>query len=158
MAVLVITHKDSNFRLPLPYQVFINGKFAGVMTKPQAWLQLPAGKYVVTICFGGTFRIGKRGKMLDLTLSSTEVVNIADVGYTCLEFQNKERWWDILFSIDLIVWLILMFFTLPHPWNLIYHIISDGFFLVWLIRLYVVRKRYFSIETTQSIYPPKQVK
>ena len=156
MSLLIITHKD-NSAFRLPYHIILNGSFLGTMTTPQARLRLPPGCYTLTIRCGGFLPIGKKGKSLDLTLSTTESISVSESGYTCIEFKNKERWWDILFTIDLVVWFISLFLTLPHPWNIIYHVISDGFFLLWLIHLIVVRKRYFSFYTTYSDTPPKEI-
>ncbi len=128
----------------------------GVMTTPQVNITLPAGVYVLSICFGGYLPIGKKGKHIDLTLSTTETIRVNETGYTCLEFRNKERWWDIVFTIDLVVWLVLIFFTLPYPWNIVYHVLSDGFFLAWIIRLVAVRKRYFAFATTYRDTPPEE--
>lgn len=140
-----------------PYQVIVNGQLVGTMTTPQARLRLRAGYYTITIRAGGYLPIGKKGKTLDLTLSSTAPVHVSESGYTCLDFKNKERWWNTLFNIDLILWLASLFLSIPHPWNIVYHVVSDGFFLLWIIRLFVVRRRYFAMETYITTDPPEAV-
>lgn len=42
--------------------------------------------------------------------------------------------------------------------NIVYHIVSDGFFVAWLIRLFVVRKRYFAFHSYVSPTPPEEIK
>ena len=164
MSVLVITHQQKSLGFSLPYQIFINGSLVGLMTTPQIQIRLPEDTYTVTICAGAVLPIGKSGKQLDLRLSSSLMVRTSAKAYTCIDFKNKERWWDVIFSIDLILWIVLLFFTLPKPWNIVYHILSDGFFLVWLVRLIVLRKRYFTLSSYQmsdlakKIQPQKQKK
>ena len=51
-----------------------------------------------------------------------------------------------MFDIDLVLWLSSMFFTLPGTWDTVYHAVSDGFFLLWIVRLVLIRKRYFVLE------------
>jgi len=157
MSLLVITHRQKEFGMRLPYQIIVNGRLVGTMSTPQARLKLPAGYYTITIRTGSYLPIGKKGKTLDLTLSSSAPVHINEGGYTCLDFKNKERWWNILFNIDLILWIICLFIRIPSPWNIVYHVISDGFFILWIIRLIVVRKRYFDIQTYFTNEPPKAV-
>jgi len=157
MAILVITHKQKSLVPGLPYQVLINGQLVGMLSTPQARLNMPAGQYAVTIQAGGFVPIGKKGRGLDLSLSSTATVKVSEGAYTCLDFQNKERWWDILFTIDLFLWLASLFFKLPHPWNIVYHAVSDGFFLIWIIRLIVLRKRYFSLDVYTTVKEPEKI-
>lgn len=157
MSLLVITHRQKDFWVRIPYQVIVNGRLVGTMNTPQARLRLPAGYYTITIRSGNYVPIGKKGKTLDLTLSSTAPVQVSEYGYTCLDFKNKERWWNTLFNIDLILWLASLFLSIPHPWNIVYHVVSDGFFLLWIIRLFVVRRRYFAMETYITTDPPESV-
>lgn len=42
-------------------------------------------------------------------------------------------------------------------WNIVYHVVSDGFFLLWIIRLFVVGRRYFAMETYITTDPPEAV-
>ena len=157
MSLLVITHRQKEWGMRMPYQVIVNGQLVGTMTTPQARLRLPAGYYTITIYTGGYLPIGKKGKTLDLTFSSTKPVFVSESGYTCLDFKNKERLWNTLFNIDLILWLASLFVHIPHPWNIVYHAVSDGFFLFWIIRLFVVRKRYFEMKSYATTEPPEAV-
>ncbi len=157
MAELIITRKQKDY-FKMPYQVIINGQLVGMMRTPQARLRLPAGYYTVTIRTGGFVPVGKKGKTIDMTLSSTKTIQIADSGYNCLDFKDSGRWWDVVFTIDLVVWLISLFLTIPHPWNIVYHVLSDGFFVAWLIRLFFVRKRYYTMTSYTTDTPPEEVK
>ena len=157
MAEFIITRKQKDY-WKMPYQVIINGRPVGTMRTPQAKLHLPAGFYTVTIRTGSYVPVGKKGKTIDMTFSTTEAVKISDTGYNCLDFKDKGRWWDIVFGIDLAVWFVALFLTIPHPWNIVYHIVSDGFFVAWLIRLFVVRKRYFAFHSYVSPTPPEEIK
>ncbi len=157
MSLLVITHRQKERGMRIPYQVIVNGRLVGTMTTPQARLRIPAGYYTITIRAGGFIPIGKKGKTLDLTLSSTAPVQVAESGYTCLDFKNKERWWDIVFGIDLVLWFFSLFIHIPSPWNIVYHAISDGFFVLWIIRLFVVRRRYFAMESYVTPDPPEAI-
>ena len=158
MAELIITHRQRDYLLKMPYQVIINGRLAGVMRTPQARLRLPAGYYTVTIRTGNYIPVGKKGKTIDMTLSATETIMVSDEGYNCLDFKDKGRWWDIVFGIDLAVWLVALFLTIPHPWNIVYHVLSDGFFVAWLIRLFFVRKRYYALSAYTTGVPPEEIK
>ena len=93
-----------------------------------------------------------------MTLSATETIRVSNEGYNCLDFKDKERWWDIVFGIDLAVWFVTLFLTIPHPWDIVYHVLSDGFFVAWLIRLFVVRKRYYAFHSYVSLAPPEEIK
>ena len=44
-------------------------------------------------------------------------------------------------SIDLVLWIVSWFVTMPP----LYKILSNVFFAVWLVRLVVIRKRYYKI-------------
>ena len=78
MAELIITHRQKDYLLKMPYQVIINGRPVGVMRTPQARLRLPAGYYTVTIRTGNYIPVGKKGKTIDMTLSATETIMVSD--------------------------------------------------------------------------------
>ena len=83
MAELIITHRQKDYLLKMPYQVIINGRPVGVMRTPQARLRLPAGYYTLTVSpsEGGTLNyipVGKKGKTIDMTLSATETIMVSD--------------------------------------------------------------------------------
>ena len=78
MAELIITHRQRDYLLKMPYHVIINGRPIGVMRTPQARLRLPAGYYTVTIRTGSFVPLGKNGKTIDMTLSATETIMVSD--------------------------------------------------------------------------------
>ena len=41
-----------------------------------------------------------------------------------------------------------LFIELPEPWNVVYHVLSEGFFAIWIIRILVIRNRYFKLMTS----------
>lgn len=88
-------------------------------------------------------RIRKKATHLDLSVSSTIRLKIPFGNEQTITFHDRERLWNILFDIDLVIWIVSLFVTMP----IAYKIISDAFFAIWLIRLIVIRKRYYTIET-----------
>lgn len=82
----------------------------------------------------------------NMSLSSSVETEVGADETRVISFGNREQWWDVLFNIDLAIWLLSFFFTIPHPWNIVYHVLSEGFFVAWLIRLWYIRKRYFELK------------
>ena len=78
MAELIITYRQKDYLLKMPYQVIINGRPVGVMRTPQARLRLPAGYYTVTIRTGSLLYLGKKGNTIDMTLAATETIMVSD--------------------------------------------------------------------------------
>jgi len=138
---LHLSQRTSKVTLPLPYWVFIDGHPIGVV-KRKADVRLNNGTYTLGIWLVFRFwrweaRLGKDIRLLMLN----EDVSV--------EFWHSEPVWDTIFNIDLVLWLITLFSEIPHPWNIIYHILSDGFFLIWLIRLWMKRKEYLTIKISE---------
>lgn len=67
-------------------------------------------------------------------------------GENTVTFSDREKFWDILFSIDLILVIVKLFLKLPDNINLIYNIVTNGYFAIWLIYEIAIRKRYFRIK------------
>ena len=109
-------------------------------------LDAPMGNYTLKVQFGGRVPIGKNGKSIDVSVSSTEHVEVARNGNTECVFHDRERLWNILFDLDLIAWVVSWFVAMPP----LYKIVSDLFFAVWLVRLVLIRKRYYKIKITTS--------
>ena len=127
------------FKLSIPYWVFIDEYPIGIMQGKEVSLELPPAQFDLSIkillrLFKWQFSIGGKRKVL---LSEGEHLH--------LRITDKERWWNILFDIDLVLWLAKMFFELPHPWNIVYEVVSNGFFALWLVRIWFIRNRYFQI-------------
>lgn len=109
-------------------------------------IDAPRGSYALKVQFGGRIPIGKSGRSIDLSVSSTRQVEVPQVGEAEYEFYDRERIWNILFVIDLIVWVVSWFVEMPP----IYKIVSDLFFAVWLVRLILIRKKYYKIRVMQT--------
>lgn len=137
MNYLHLYQKIDRLTLPLPYWVFIDGHPMGIM-KRDANIQLPNGTYSLGIWL--VFHLWK----WELRLGrDTRIMILNDDLY--VEFWHDEPIWDTIFNIDLVIWLLTCFIDIPSPWNLVYHVLSDGFFFVWLIRLWKKRKEYLTI-------------
>jgi len=150
MAQLTVRYKHKGMMARLPRQIRLNGQSVGVLQHREARITLPAGNYFLTVAFGGPLRIGK--KTIDLSVSTTEPVRAEEGAPVTVEFSDRERIWNILFDIDLVLWLAEFFITLPEPWGLVYKIASDAFFAVWMLRIWLIRKKYykFNISREQS--------
>lgn len=148
MPTLTIRHKRHWFEPRLPHAVFLNGYFVGMLNDDQLRGEVPPGNYALRVQFGGQIPIGKKGKSIDLSLSATEQVEVPAIGEVVCEFHDRERLWNILFDIDLVLWVVSWFVTMPP----VYKILSDVFFVIWLVRLVLIRKRYYKIGTITT--PP----
>ena len=127
------------FKLSIPYWVFINEQPIGIMQGKEVSIELPSAQFDLSIkilfrLFKWQFSIGGKRKVC---LSEGEHLHLMII--------DKERWWNILFDIDLVLWLAKIFFELPHPWNIVYEVVSNGFFDLWLARIWFIRDRYFQI-------------
>lgn len=139
MATLTLRHQRRFYEPRLPHLIFIDDLYAGTM-QGETQIQMPAGHYKMRVQFGGRIPLGKSGKSIDLSVSST-CDNVEVKQHTTFLFRDRERLWNLLFDIDLIVWLVSLF--IPLTW--LYRILSDSFFVIWLVRLLIIRKRYYRI-------------
>ena len=138
MPILTL-HRRQMFKLSIPYWVFINEQPIGIMQGKEVSIELPSAQFDLSIkilfrLFKWQFSIGGKRKVC---LSEGEHLHLMII--------DKERWWNILFDIDLVLWLAKIFFELPHPWNIVYEVVSNGFFALWLARIWFIRDRYFQI-------------
>lgn len=147
MPTLTIRHKRHWYEPKLPHAVFLNGYYAGTLKDDQVQGEILPGNYALQVQFGGRIPIGKKGKSIDMSVSSTEQVEIPVDGEVVCEFHDRERLWNILFDIDLILWIVSWFVTMAP----LYKILSDIFFVVWLVRLILIQKKYYRITTFNSI-------
>ena len=141
MAILTLHRKPLIGKFALPLWVFVNGQPVGMMRGETASIRIPAGTFSLAVRL--VFRIWK----WTLEIGGEDVVTTSEDFPTSIRITDRERLWNILFDIDLAVWLASLFFTLPGPWNIIYHILSDEFFVVWIVRIILVRKRYFQLKS-----------
>lgn len=144
--MLTIRHQRHWYEPKLPHAVFLDGLYAGMLKDDLLQLDAPMGNYTLKVQFGGRVPIGKNGKSIDVSVSSTEHVEVARNGNTECVFHDRERLWNILFDLDLIAWVVSWFMAMPP----LYKIVSDLFFAVWLVRLVLIRKRYYKIKITTS--------
>jgi hypothetical protein len=139
MATLTLRHQRRFYEPRLPHLIFIDDLYAGTM-QDETQIQMPAGHYKMRVQFGGKIPLGKSGKSIDLSVSST-CDNVEVKQHTTFLFRDREWLWNLLFDIDLIVWLVSLFIPLTR----LYRILSDSFFVIWLVRLLIIRKRYYRI-------------
>lgn len=139
MSILTL-HRKQLFKLSIPYWVLINEQPIGIMQSSEVNIQLPAGEFVLSVKI--LFRLFK----WQFDIGGSKKVNLTDNQHLHLNITDKERWWNILFDIDLIFWLAKFFFELPYPWNIIYEVVSNGFFIIWISRIWIIRDKYFIIK------------
>lgn len=139
MAILRIEHKCSKWFAAIPHKILINNKLIGVMQTPFVNIEIPEGDFYITV------------QSMIPFLSASEYVTIQSNVENVFVYTDREKWWDILFSIDLIFWLTSIFYTLPHPWNIVYKVITNGYFIFWLIYEFCIRKKYFRIYTFTKV-------
>lgn len=138
MARLTIIQKNRRFMPLLPHKILIGGQAVGLMRTPCVHIEIPQGAYEITI------------QSLFPFIKSSAVVRIDEGVDNVMEFEDKEKYWDILFSVDMLLWIASLFIELQKPYSTIYHVLSEGFFAIWLIHIIVIRKRYFKITTHQK--------
>lgn len=158
MAQVTITHIDRGLPLGLPYLVLVDGRPVGVMQHPQARMNLSAGQHLLTVRCGGYLPVPFTKKTLTLSVEAGETIDVQEGKFTEVKFENRERWWNILFDIDLVLWLVRIFMTFPEPWGLVYDIVSNVSFAIWLLHFYLYRKRYFRFRVTHTDTPPAVVR
>ena len=88
----------------------IGGQLLGLMRTPSINLNIPQGLYEVTI------------QSIFPFIKTSAIVRIDEGVHNVLEFEDKEKYWDLLFSIDMILWIISLFINLQKPYSTIYHI------------------------------------
>ncbi len=137
---LITLHRRQRFKLAIPYWIMVNDTPVGLMRTGEVSLSVPTGTYRVQVKV--LFRVWK----WLWGVGGSREVSIAEGQHLHYTITDRERWWNILFNIDLVVWLASFFFTLPAPWDVVYHIVSEGFFALWLLRIIIIHNRYFVIK------------
>ena len=134
MAVLTI--RQTKKRFGLPHKILVNGKLLGIMNIPELKIQLPAGQYSIEI------------QSILPFINSMKFVKVSDETANILEFRDKEKWWDIIFTIDMILWVAKLFVHLQKPYSTIYELVSDLIFAIWLLHEWRIRNTYFDINVS----------
>lgn len=134
MARLIIQQKRGKFSVRMPHKILINGQFIGIMKSEQIVVELPYGDYDVSI------------QSMIPYFSSSLRVPVSPRHESVLRFSDREQWWDALFVLDIILWLIKRFLHLAAPWTWIYEIFTNGYFVLWIIYEWLIRHNYFKLE------------
>lgn len=88
---IVITHQGLS--VGRRYEIVVNGRLVGMMSTPQARFTLPRGAYFLTIRSGRYIPIGKKGKTLNLTVSTSTTFLSKENTYTHITFSRSWFWW-----------------------------------------------------------------
>ena len=136
---LTITKSCSKLLSIIPNKIFINGRFVGITQKKSVSILIPKGNYSIMI------------QSIFPFLYATDEVEIEAGVENVVIFKNRERFWDILFTIDIIFWIAGFFFTLPKPWDLVYDISTNTILAIWLIYEYCIRKKYYLISQYKAM-------
>ena len=136
---LTITKECSELMAKLPNRIFINGRFVGIMQQKNATIMIPEGTYNIMI------------QSIVPFMYSTCIVEINQGVENVVSFKSRERIWDILFTIDLVLWIAGFFVTFPQPWDLVYEISTNAFLAIWLVYEYCIRKKYYKIRQYKKI-------
>ena len=122
--------------------MLVDGRYVGMVGRDgDLRLQAPPGSYMLKVQFGGPVPIGRKGRSIDLSLSASKLVEVPPAGDVTYEFSDREWLWNILFDADLVAWVVSWFVQMPP----VYKIVSNAFFAVWLVRLVLIRKKYYRI-------------
>lgn len=131
MARLNIVQKNVKFSFRIPHKVLINGRLVGILKARSVAIDMPAGNYRLTI------------QSMFPILYTSEIVDVINGCETTLEFSDRERVWDVLFAVDVVLWIIKRFLHLSSPWTWIYEIFTNGYFILWLVYEWRIREHYF---------------
>lgn len=137
---MLVLHRRQFFKTGIPYWVFINGHPVGIMQSRDVSIEMLHGTYSIGI------KLVLGAGRWHIDIGSEETMTIGEGQALHIHISDRERWWNVLFDIDLVLWALFAFVTLPAPWNMVYHILSEGFFAIWMARTWLIRKHYFVLE------------
>ncbi len=130
---LKIIDESSKMGMTLPHNIYINNNFIGILKGKSVTINgFPQGNYNIKI------------QSMIPYFSSSATIDIKE-GENIIEFKDKEKIWDILFTIDIVLWIVKRFITLTPVVDLWYEIITNGYFVLWIIYEISIRKKYFKI-------------
>lgn len=138
MPILTL-HRRQIFKLSIPYWVFINEHPIGIMQGKEVNIELPLAQFDLSI------RIILTLWKWRFQIKGEKKVFLKEGQHLDLMITDRERWWNILFDLDLVFWIAKLFFELSYPWNTIYEVVSNGFFVLWAIRIWCIRNNYFKL-------------
>ena len=134
MAILHIVQRRGKFSVNVPHKLLIDGQYIGIMKDKKVSIEMPMGEYLITI------------QSMIPFISASQRVSLTPRSETTLTFADRERWWDMLFVLDVVLWSVKRFLHLAAPWTWIYEIFTNGYFVLWLLYEWRIRKRYFKFE------------
>lgn len=133
MGTLEIQDNTSKMGMTLPHKILFNGQLLGILKKKAIKIKdIPIGKYKLKI-----------QSMIPFFFS--ELIIDIKKGENTIVFTDREKFWDIVFTIDLILMIIDWFITFPKNTETIYQIVTNGYFIIWIIYEWIIRKKYFKI-------------
>lgn len=129
MSQLVIIQKRGKFSVTIPHKILVDGQFIGIMKDKQVSIEMPMGRYAITV------------QSMIPFIYATQIVEIQPYSSVTLEFSDREQLWDALFVLDIILWLIKRFFftkifksarqKTPHLYKSIH---KKGFLALFLLK------------------------
>lgn len=134
MGNLEIIDKTSKMGFTLPHKIYINGKAICILKAPSMRIEsMPQAYYRLHV------------ESMIPFISAEALVKVEE-GSNKVCFRDKEKLWDSLFLIDIVMLIAKCFVTFPDTIELTYKIFTNGYGLLWLIREWIIRKKYFKIE------------
>lgn len=118
MAILTIIQKKRRMMPILPHKILIGGKCIGLMRTPMIHINMPQGLYEITI------------QSLFPFIKTSAIVKVEEEVDNVMEFEDKEKYWDILFSFDMLLWIVSLFIncsTKLSPVCLFFHLLRRNF-------------------------------
>lgn len=145
MSNTIITIKPPKQVIALPHYLLVGGQLLGIVKDQPVRLVLPPEGGMMSITVRSLYKFIEGSAQV--TAGPGELLTVS--------WTDHERWWNVLFTIDLVLWLVKFFFDLGQPWDLVYDLASNGFFVLWLVRLWIIRKHYFVLTTCHTGQPAK---
>ena len=118
----------------VPHKLLIDGRFVGIMKDKRVSIEMPMGEYEITI------------QSMIPFISASQRVTMSLRGETTLVFSDREKWWDRLFVLDVVLWIVKRFLHLAAPWTWIYEVFTNGYFLLWILYEWRIRNHYFKFQ------------
>ncbi|MCF0207463.1 MAG: hypothetical protein HUK15_08545, partial [Bacteroidales bacterium] len=131
LELLCIRKNCSKLSAKIPNRIFINGRFVGILKQKEACIRIPQGDYSITVQSPIPF------------FYANEMVNVGKGLKNLVVIESREKVWDIIFCIDLVLCIAKFFFSLPSPWDTIYEISTNLFFVLWLCYEFYIHKKYY---------------